>query len=46
MTYEKKTGAIDLEKLEVEAEEVQEASASNYSLMQTLFCKDFYFLCW
>ncbi|MBQ6159517.1 MAG: hypothetical protein IJK24_01075 [Oscillospiraceae bacterium] len=28
MTYEKKTGAIDLEKLEVEAEEVTEVSAA------------------
>lgn len=28
MTYEKMTGAIDLEELEVEAEEVQEVSAA------------------
>ena len=46
MTYEKMTGEINLEELEVKAEEVTEASAANYSLIQRLICKDFYFLCW
>lgn len=46
MNFEKMTGEIDLEELEVQAEDITEASGVAYSLMQMLYCKDFYFLCW
>lgn len=45
MTYEKMTGEINLEELEVQAEEVKEASGvSHYSIIQRLVNKDLFWL--
>lgn len=48
MTYEKMTGAINLEELEVEAEEVKEVSAAglfSQHLMELDIFLAFYFNC-
>ena len=45
MTYEKMTGEINLEELEVQAEEVKEASGfSKYSNLMRIVNKDFFWL--
>ena len=44
MTYEKKTDKIDLEELEVQAEEVSEVSGSWLSIPMEKVCGTFSFL--
>lgn len=43
MTYEKMTGALNLEELEIQAEEVKEASAGNYTILQCILMHEWCF---